>query len=135
MADTRITALTVYADSTAAPPRPSNIAPDVELYQKVVGGYLEAVYGETREGERVVFYVNEDGIAQNLDINEVATRLWRRLNPAAHQALLGNVVVVGADGCDDADLPAGVANLARVVHHELEIEGYVAQLRAEDTPR
>lgn len=134
MTDNRITALTIYADSRVAP-RPSKIDPDVDLYHRIVGGFIVAVYGQTDDGERVVIYVNEDGIRHALPVNHVATRLWRRLNPAAHQALLGNAVVVGADGCDDADLPAGVANLARVVHHEIEIEGYVAQLRAEDTPR
>lgn len=135
MADTRrITALVIYADS-AAPPRPSNIAPDVELYQKVVGGYLEAVYGQTDDGAMVVMYVNEDGIGQALPVNHIATRLWRRLNPAASQALLGNVVVVGADECDDADLPEGVGDLALSVHREVEVEGYVELLREQGGAR
>lgn len=135
MSDTRISVLVVYADSTAAPPRPSNIAPDVELYQKIVGGYLEAVYGQTDDGQRVVFYVNEDGIAQNLPVNHVASRLWKRLNPSAHQPLLGNAVVVGADSCDDADLPATVADLALSVHRDIEIEGYVRTLREQGGAR
>lgn len=130
MTDNRIQALVIYADSPAAP-RPSNIEPDFELYQRIVGGYIEAAYGTTTDGERVVFYVNEDGIAQNLPVNEVATALWKRLNPDASQPLLGNAVVVGADGCEDADLPNGVADLARAVHHEIEIAGFVARLRAE----
>lgn len=131
MTDNRIQALVIYADSCVAP-RASRIAPDFELYQRIVGGFIEAVHGVAPNGEHVVMYVNEDGIAQNLPVNEVATALWKRLNSAASQPLLGNTVVVGADGCDDADLPAGVAELARVVHHELEIAGYVARLRAEE---
>jgi hypothetical protein len=61
MSDTRISAIVIYCDSTA-PPRPSKVAPTVELYQKVVGGHFEAVYGQTDDGRQVVFYVNEDGI-------------------------------------------------------------------------
>lgn len=134
MSDTRISVLVVYADSSA-PPRPSSIPPDVELYQKIVGGYIEAVYGQTDDGRQMVFYVNEDGIAQNLPVNEVARRLWRRLNPSAHQPLLGNAVVIGADECDDADLPIGVADLALSVHRDIEIEGYVRSLREQGGAR
>lgn len=98
-------------------------------------GHFEAVYGQTDDGEQVVIYVNEGGIRDALPVNHIATRLWRRLNPSASQALLGNAVVVGADECDDADLPHGVANLALSVHHELEIEGYVRALREQGGAR
>lgn len=128
--DNRIQALVIYADSRV-PPRPSNIEPDFELYQRVVGGFIEAAYGETRDGEKVVFYVNKNGISEGLPVNHVATRLWRRLNRIASQPLFGNAVVVGADDCDDADLPAGVAGLALAVHHDIEVEGFVARPRAE----
>lgn len=128
MTDTRIQALVIYADSSA-PPRPSNIDPDFRLYQKIVGGYIEAVRGWTADGSPVVFYVNEDGIQLNLPVNHVAGLLWKALNPDARQPLLGNVVVVGVDGCDDADLPEGVAGLALTVHREFEVAGFVARLR------
>lgn len=134
MSDTRITALCIYADSSA-PPRPSKVRPDVELYQKIIGGHFQAVYGTTDDGEQVVIYVNEDGIRLNLPVNEVARRLWRRLNPSAHQPLLGNAVVIGADECDDADLPIGVADLALSVHRDIEIEGYVRSLREQGGAR
>ncbi|MCB1257356.1 MAG: DUF3846 domain-containing protein [Microthrixaceae bacterium] len=129
MTDTRISALVIYTDAYSEP-FPSRIAADYTLYQRIVGGYIEAVRGHTSTGDQVVFYVNEDGIALGLPTNHTATRLWHRLNPAAEQVLLGNVVVVGADGCDDADVPAEAATLARVVHRDIEIEGFVARIRA-----
>lgn len=127
MTDTRILALTVYADSEAEP-YPVRIDPDAELYQGIVGGYLEAVYGTTPDGSRVVFYVNEEGYLHDLPINPVATTLWHRLNPAAGQPLRGNVVVVGADGPDDADLPVVAAETARLVHHELLVAMFTARI-------
>lgn len=120
MTDTRTQALVIHAASRI-PPRPSLIDPDTGLYQRIVGGFIEAVHGETAAGERVVFYCNEDGIAQNLPVNSTATRLWHRLNPIAAQRLFGNVVVMGADGPQDADLPYGVADLARAAHHEVSV--------------
>lgn len=130
MTDTRISALVLYFDASPEyPPYPTKVTPTVELYQRVVGGYIEAVFGETDDGHQVAFYVNEEGIGQALPVNHVATRLWRRLNPSAHQALLGNAVVVGANECDDADLPHGVANLALALYRDMEIEGYVELLR------
>ncbi|MBS9535107.1 DUF3846 domain-containing protein [Mycobacterium sp. M1] len=65
MTATRIHVLPIYADSVVAP-RASNIEPDFRMYQRIVGGYIEAVYGETADGQRVVFYVNEDGRALGL---------------------------------------------------------------------
>lgn len=129
MTDTRISALVIYTDAYSEP-FPSRIAADYTLYQRIVGGYIEAVRGQTTDGDQVVFYVNEDGIRLGLPTNHTATRLWHRLNSAAEQPLLGNVVVVGVDGCDDADVPAEAATLARVVHRDIEIEGFVARIRA-----
>ena len=124
MTDTRISALVIYTDAYSAP-YPSRISADFELYQRIVGGHFEAV----RCGD-VVMYVNEDGIALGLPTNHVATRLWHRLNPAAEQALLGNVIVVGAAGCEDTDVPDAAATLARVAHRDIEVEGFVARIRA-----
>ena len=112
------------------PPYPSNIEPDAHTYQGIVGGYIEAVYGETHTGERVVFYINEDGVALGLPLNEVATRMWHRLNPAmTHQVLRGDVIVLGADGPEDADVPPLAADLARVIHHDIEVEHWSESIR------
>lgn len=129
MTDKRIRALVLYATSDAEP-YPVRIDPDPQLYQSIVGGYLEAVHGETPADERVVFYVNEEGRIHDMPINPVATRLWHRLNPAAEQSLRGNVVVVGADGPEDADLPVVAAEAARLVHHELLVEMFTARIAA-----
>lgn len=118
MTDTRISALVLPADHRTAP-RPSLIVPTVALYQRIVGGHFEAVFGETVNGDKVVFYVSEN--AENLSVNMTATSLWHSLNRAANLPLFGNAVVVGADGCEDSDLPHDVANLALAIHLDLEM--------------
>ncbi|BBZ00542.1 DUF3846 domain-containing protein [Mycolicibacterium fallax] len=127
--DSRIQVLVIRAGAVA-PTYPSSIEPDVALYQRIVGGYIEAAYGETHTGERVVFYINEDGVALGLPLNEVATRMWHRLNPAmTHQVLRGDVIVLGADGPEDADVPPLAADLARVIHHDIEVEHWSESIR------
>lgn len=118
MSPSRIAALVLPARHRE-PPRPSLIVPSVALYHRILGGHFEAVYGETVNGDKVIFYVTEN--ATNLSVNMVATRLWHSLNRAANLPLFGNAVVVGADGCEDSDLPHDVANLALAIHLDLEM--------------
>lgn len=126
---TRLQAL-ILRPGAVTPPYPSSIEPDVTLYQRIVGGYLEAAYGETPQGERVVFYINEDGVALGLPINEVATRMWHRWNPTMrHQVIRGNVIVLGSDGPEDANVPPLAADLARVIHHDIEVEHWSESIR------
>jgi hypothetical protein len=100
-------------------------------YQHILGGTIEAVYGSSPDGERAVFYVNDEGIRENLPLNALATRLWRRLNPAAGRSvLLGTVIVVGANGPDDDDIPESVVEVARRVYSEFG-EATLTAIRAQ----
>ncbi|MFZ2237953.1 MAG: hypothetical protein WAV90_00250 [Gordonia amarae] len=113
-----ITALVIPVDGE---PRTEQLTPDTaEVYAEIVGGYIEASFGDTSTGERATFYSNADSIAENLPLNIVATALWHRLNPDAHRnQLRGAVIAVGANRCDDADAPVLVTRLARVLHWQL----------------
>lgn len=100
--------LRVLVLDPAAPPCVTEIpAADLTALQSLVGGYLEAVYGMTDDERPVVLYVNEDGRRLNLPANDTATLVWRWSNPAVAccNDLLGTVVVVGVNGCEDADVP------------------------------
>ena len=76
--------------------------------QKIVGGYLEPVYGYRRPDGTVnnwptaTLYVNELGKLQGAPENLLATALWWALDPQAvgRTLLVGTVVVLGAG--DDA---------------------------------
>lgn len=78
------------------------IDPTTELsqLQHTVGGYIEAVY----PNRSTTLWCNEDGRQRGLPINEVASRLWAKLQPAAGGQKLRGVVVVtgGPDGRGDS---------------------------------
>lgn len=74
---------------------------ELRALQGLVGGYIEGVYGWTRDPERhaadVTFFCNEEGKILNQPVNVQATALWWSLNPAARGVdhLRGVVVVTG----------------------------------------
>lgn len=86
--------------SNAAPEfvRPAN-GPAFSLpeLQKIVAGYIEAVYLRM-SGERVIMFVNEDGRRLELPVNGYATFLVRQFADPPHAP---DVVIVGdAIVCD-----------------------------------
>lgn len=108
-----ITALVIPATSAPFTVELPKADPAAAL-RTLVGGWLEGVYGTTRTGEPVTLYVNEDGKGRGLPANPVATLLWRYLNQDTVIAdeLVGTAVVLGAKGCDEADIPAAVLHAA-----------------------
>ncbi|CAB4151387.1 Protein of unknown function DUF3846 [uncultured Caudovirales phage] len=75
-------------------------------YQKIVGGYIEAVTAEFGDGLYVTMFCNEEGLLKDLEMNWVASALFMR-------EIRGNVVLVRASdddgvlGGDDVfDLPS-----------------------------
>lgn len=131
--DTRINGIVIYHDgSSEYPPYPTKIAPTVELFQRVVGGYIEAVNLTMPDGTAAVMYVNEEGRLHGLPPNPLATALAQKLNRYfANQQIVGHAVVVGMRGCDDADVPNAVVRIVHQVHDEIRIAGYMATLRGE----
>ncbi len=112
-----ITALLIPPSS--APHTTQVVADDAEGYQSIVGGPIEAVYGETAVGDRVVFYAHADSIQAGLPVNLVGTALWKRLNPqTGRNVLRGTVIVVGGDGPSDQDVPVLVSRMARTLHRQ-----------------
>lgn len=131
--DTRISALILYSDASSEyPPRPYPVTPTVEVYNKVVKGYIEGVHLELPDGTRAVMYVNEEGRIHGLPINPLATSVARQLNRYfGDPYILGNAIIVGVSGCDDADVPPAITAAVQAIHTELRIAGYVQTLRGE----
>lgn len=78
----------------------------LEDYQRVVGGWIEAV--DTPD-LGVTMYVDEEGLIRDLPFNRRATFLWRFHLPQAHDArLVGDVAVVGLtdDEGENTELPS-----------------------------
>ncbi|UVF61287.1 hypothetical protein SEA_DUNCANSLEG_124 [Mycobacterium phage DuncansLeg] len=94
---------------------------ELRALQGYVGGYIEGVYGWTRDPERyradVTFFCNEEGKIRNQPVNVKATALWWSLNADAVGVdhLRGVVVVTGgADGNGDTlSIPARVIEMVR----------------------
>jgi hypothetical protein len=81
-------------------------------------------------GVQAVMFVNEEGKIFNLPPNPLATSVARQLNDGfGDQVIVGNAIVVGVKGCDEADVPAEVVAAIHQVHNELRIAGYVQTLR------
>lgn len=77
---------------------------DVETMSALVGGHLETVTLDDPPG---VMYVNEEGKLQNLPLNQRATELVQRHNPALKDVIVGNAFVCGQpdENGDDTDCP------------------------------
>ena len=77
--------------------------------QAVVGGYIEAVYLRSAEGERIVMFVNEDGKRLDLPLNLRATQLAHEQHAIGPDDwIVGDVVLctwaeAGADDPNDPD--------------------------------
>ncbi|SIC64836.1 Domain of uncharacterised function (DUF3846) [Mycobacteroides abscessus subsp. abscessus] len=79
------------------------------VLRELVGGWLEGVHGETDDGQRVTLYINEEGRLHGLPSNPIASLLWSWIDRAsAGQDLVGTVVAVGVNGCDEAAVPERV---------------------------
>lgn len=64
---------------------------DLTAYQKVVGGYIEGVYGRI-----ATVYVNEEGLILNLEPNpSVSLFVERFLAEGSHYRLHGTALIVG----------------------------------------
>lgn len=90
-----------YLIEAEGPARLQDVPDTLEFLQEFVGGYLE---GLTIPSEGLAFglhaYMNEDGKALGLPINEVATRLlYPILRPG--DAITGNLMIVGSDAEGD----------------------------------
>lgn len=71
----------------------TQIENDFRAFQKVVGGYIQGVFGE-----ECVVYVNEEGLLQSLPYNREATLFADKFVAEGH-ALFGTALIVGpADG-------------------------------------
>lgn len=83
--------------------------PGLGVLQELVGGYIEAVYGDGW-----LLFCNEQGLLDGLAINVRATRLARALGWSTGDLLCGQVVFFGTDYLD-ADVPAYVLDTARTL--------------------
>lgn len=85
-------------------------------YQAAVGGWIEAV--DIPGFGPITMFVNENGIAERLELNLRATFLWWFHAPHIrdHSALFGDVAVVGYpdDEGDTTDVPGEVLELLAV---------------------
>ena len=86
------------------------ITQDIQTWQGIVGGYLEAV-----STEHCVFWCDEDGEGKELPCNTMATYLWWKLAPEmeGRDTFLGPVFVTGHadDASDSLPVPDAVVEL------------------------
>lgn len=95
--------IVIPADNTA--PLSVGTLDSLEDYQRVVGGWIEAV---DVPNLGVTMYVNEEGLIRDLPFNRRATFLWQFNVPQARDArLVGDVAVVGLtdDEGESTELP------------------------------
>jgi len=67
-----------------------------EPLQRLVGGWIEAVYSDTAD---LTFWINEEGKLIGLEPNMLGTACWLGTNVDANDTLCGTVVITG--GVDD----------------------------------
>lgn len=80
----------VYPNGTTTEEDYAGEEPTLESLQGHVSGWIEAIPGMVRYGDRLcVAYVNEEGLLRELPFNPAASRLVR----GAHR-IVGNMVIV-----------------------------------------
>ena len=67
-----------------------------QCLKKAVGGYVEAVH----IGDDAVMYLNEEGKLLGLDVNPIATKLYRSFISTS-DVIVGDVCIVGTDGGEE----------------------------------
>lgn len=87
------------------------IEENLQEFQSIVGGWLEAVYGSHNEnGEpQLTIFCNEEGKLKGLEFNRRATALWYAADPAVRlngDVLVGSVIVAGGADPDGLILSA-----------------------------
>ena len=85
------------------------LAPDLEVFQKEVGGYVEAI-----QLPASVMWLDEEGKLKGKRPNARATALCRVFGRLAADRVVGDVVCVGYSLYDDVygDVPDRIAQLA-----------------------
>lgn len=63
---------------------------DLSAYQKIVGGYIEGVFGRI-----ATIYVNEEGLILNLPVNPSVTLFTQRFIDSGYYRLHGTALIVG----------------------------------------
>lgn len=79
-------------------------------YQAAVGGYIEPV---RMPRAKLLIYANEEGKVRSLPHNRRATALWWLHDPMMREQdeLVGDVVLLGARGAAERDVPSDLADL------------------------
>lgn len=103
-----VEAVIVDPDGTA---RKTRIGNDLGSFQAVVGGYIEAVCGNT-----CTIYVNEEGLLQSLPYNPSATSFATK-HVAEGLVLFGTALIVGP--CDEEGFDTDVHESV-ISHYRLE---------------
>ena len=76
----------------------------LEVYQNLVGGWIEVVNAAGLQRYHSVMVVNEEGILQDLPVNPLASMLYG-------DYIAGDAVVVGTIGPDFTDIPDELAEI------------------------
>lgn len=72
---------------------------DYETLSNGVGGWIENVQLKDFD-----LWCNENGLAERLPINPVATKLWQETYPTSRNVILGDVVITGGASEDGGTL-------------------------------
>lgn len=76
----------------------------LEIYQNLVGGWIEVVYAAGLQHYHSVMVVNEEGVLQDLPVNPLASMLYG-------DYIAGDAVIVGTIGPDFTDIPDELAEI------------------------
>lgn len=95
----------------------TNIKPELESYQRLVGGNIDCV---TIAPGKLVMVVNDEGLLLDLPLNPGASAI-------ADRCIVGDVCIVGVDVDDFTDIPStvlptlmSVANMALAAYQIFE---------------
>lgn len=115
---TAITILIIPADASK-PTHLSAVEPGLELFQELVGGWIEQLPGRVApgvEGHSWLAYVNEEGKIIGLPVNDRATAFMHSVGGIyPWDTINGNMIIIGdggEEGVEYADVPAQLVQVA-----------------------
>ena len=80
------------------------ITDTLEVYQHLVGGWIEVVHAAGLLRYHSVMVVNEEGVLLDLPVNPLASMLYG-------EYIAGDAVIVGRSGPEFTDIPDGLAEI------------------------
>lgn len=103
---------------------PVEIEDEMKVYQEYVGGMIECVTLDSRW----LMVVNDNGLNENLPLNELATLLYNNILNCDYTPIVGNAIIAGRSGPGFVSVPVDVMLMInRIAYYQKQLNDLIEQ--------